>query len=153
MRNSGVRKDRRIEFRIGVHLGNAVEETDCGLLGGCVNIARRIENIAGDAGICLSEGASRQARDKLYEAYVDLGERSLNNVVKQEDHDSADSRDEDGADVVARDAKAGQKPADGCANDAKRDVYRHAHAGLVGNLAGDPTGDQPEYDPAGYPHF
>jgi hypothetical protein len=152
-RNSGAPEDRRIEFRIGVHLGDVVEEADSGLMGDGVNIAARIENIAGAAGICLSEDASRQAREKLHETCIDLGARSPNNIVKQEDHDSADGRDDDDADVVAGDAKAGQKPADDRADDAERNVHHHARAGLVGNLARDPTGDQPEHDPADYAHF
>ena len=72
-RNSGVSKDRRIEFRIGVHLGDVVEEADGGLMGDGVNIAARIENIAGGAGIGLSADASRQVRDKLHETVSTLG--------------------------------------------------------------------------------
>ena len=48
--NSGVPEDRRIEFRIGVHLGDVVEEADGGLTGDGVNIAARIEKMLGPAG-------------------------------------------------------------------------------------------------------
>ena len=63
-RNAGVPEDRRIEFRIGVHLGDVVEEADGDLMGDGVNIAARLESIAEPGGICLSEDAYRQVRDK-----------------------------------------------------------------------------------------
>ena len=72
-RNSGLPADRRIEFRIGIHLGDVVEEADGDLMGDGVNIAARLESIAEPGGICLSEDAWRQVRDKLKEAFVDLG--------------------------------------------------------------------------------
>lgn len=59
-RNSGVPEDRRIEFRIGVHLGDVVEEDDGDLMGDGVNIAARLEGIAKPGTICLSEDAYRQ---------------------------------------------------------------------------------------------
>ena len=54
-RNAGVPPERRIEFRIGVHLGDVVEETDGDLMGDGVNIAARLEGIAQPGSICLSE--------------------------------------------------------------------------------------------------
>ena len=63
-RNAGVPPDRRIEFRIGIHLGDVVEESDGDLMGDGVNIAARLEGIAEPGGICLSEDAYRQVRDK-----------------------------------------------------------------------------------------
>ena len=74
-RNAGVAPDKRIEFRIGVHLGDVVEEADGDLMGDGVNIAARIESIAEPGGICLSEDAWRQVRDRVKETFVDLGER------------------------------------------------------------------------------
>ena len=59
-RNAGVAPDKRIEFRIGVHLGDVVEEADGDLMGDGVNIAARVEGIAEPGGICLSEDAYRQ---------------------------------------------------------------------------------------------
>jgi adenylate cyclase len=56
-RNSGVPEDRRIEFRIGVHLGDVVEEDDGDLMGDGVNIAARLEGVAKPGAICLSEDA------------------------------------------------------------------------------------------------
>jgi adenylate cyclase len=59
-RNAGVPEDRRIELRIGVHLGDVVEEADGDLMGDGVNIAARLEGIAKPGAICLSEDAYRQ---------------------------------------------------------------------------------------------
>ena len=81
-RNAGVPPDRRIEFRIGIHLGDVVEETDGDLMGDGVNIAARIEGICEAGGICLSEDVYRQVRDKVREEFVDLGEQSLKNIAR-----------------------------------------------------------------------
>src|SRR5262249_35111939 len=54
-RNAGVAADRRIEFRIGIHLGDVVEEGDGDLMGDGVNIAARLEGVAKPGAICLSE--------------------------------------------------------------------------------------------------
>ncbi len=59
-RNAGVLADRRIEFRIGIHLGDVGEEADGDLMGDSVNIAARLEGIATPGAICLSEDAYRQ---------------------------------------------------------------------------------------------
>ena len=64
-RNAGVPADRRIEFRIGIHLGDVVEESDGDLMGDGVNIAARLEGIAQPGEMCLSEDAYRQVREKL----------------------------------------------------------------------------------------
>src|SRR5271168_1487277 len=74
-RNAGLPRERRIEFRIGIHLGDVVEEVDGDLMGDGVNIAARLEGIAAPGGICLSEDAYRQVRDKLKQEFTDLGER------------------------------------------------------------------------------
>jgi hypothetical protein len=58
-RNAGVPQERRIEFRIGIHLGDVVEESDGDLMGDGVNIAARLEGIAAPGAICLSEDAYR----------------------------------------------------------------------------------------------
>jgi TolB-like protein/class 3 adenylate cyclase len=81
-RNAGVPDGRRIEFRVGVHLGDVVEESDGDLMGDGVNIAARLESIAEPGGICLSEDAYRQVRDKLKESFVDLGEKELKNIAR-----------------------------------------------------------------------
>src|SRR6478672_10517023 len=72
-RNAGLPEDRRIEFRIGIHLGDVVEENDGDLMGDGVNIAARIEGIAKTGAICLSEDAYRQVKSRLDLAVTDLG--------------------------------------------------------------------------------
>src|SRR5262245_52399001 len=64
-RNAGLPAERRIEFRIGIHLGDVVEESDGDLMGDGVNIASRLEGTCEAGGICLSEDAFRQVRDKV----------------------------------------------------------------------------------------
>src|SRR5882724_5317356 len=81
-RNSGVPPDRRIEFRIGIHLGDVVEENDGDLMGDGVNIAARLEGIAKPGAICLSEDAFRQVRGRLDLAVTDLGPTALKNIAE-----------------------------------------------------------------------
>ena len=64
-RNAGLPPDRRLEFRIGIHVGDVVEESDGDLMGDCVNIAARLEGIAKPGAICLSEDAYRQVKARL----------------------------------------------------------------------------------------
>src|SRR5471030_1093094 len=81
-RNVGLPPERRIEFRIGVHLGDVVEEADGDLMGDGVNIADRLEGIAEPNGVCLSSAAYEQVRDKLRHEFVDLGEKQLKNIAR-----------------------------------------------------------------------
>jgi TolB-like protein/class 3 adenylate cyclase len=81
-RNAGVPDDRRIEFRIGVHLGDVVEEADGDLMGDGVNIAARIEGIAQPGAICLSEQAYWQVKGRLDLAVSDLGPIQLKNIAE-----------------------------------------------------------------------
>ena len=81
-RNAGLPPERRIEFRIGIHLGDVVEEADGDLMGDGVNIAARLEGIAEPGGVCLSNAAYEQVRDKVKEQYADLGERVLKNIER-----------------------------------------------------------------------
>jgi TolB-like protein/class 3 adenylate cyclase len=80
--NAGLPPERRIELRIGIHLGDVVEESDGDLMGDGVNIAARLEGVAAPGGICLSEDAYRQVRDRLKEEFVDLGDRTLKNIAR-----------------------------------------------------------------------
>src|ERR1700729_1124994 len=64
-RNAGVPPERRIQFRIGIHLGDVVEESDGDLMGDGVNIAARLEGAAQPRGICLSEQAYWQGKGRL----------------------------------------------------------------------------------------
>jgi adenylate cyclase len=81
-RNAGAPADRRIEFRIGVHLGDVVEEADGDLMGDSVKIAARLEAIASPGAICLSEDAYRQVKGRLELVVSDLGPKELKNVAE-----------------------------------------------------------------------
>ncbi len=81
-RNAGLPEDRRIDFRIGVHLGDVVEEADGDLMGDGVNIAARLEGVAQPGAICLSEDAYRQVKARLDLAVTDLGPLHLKNIAE-----------------------------------------------------------------------
>jgi adenylate cyclase len=81
-RNAGVSQDRRIEFRIGIHLGDVVEESDGDLMGDGVNIASRLEGVAAPGAICLSEDAYRQVKARLDLSVSDLGSTQLKNIAE-----------------------------------------------------------------------
>ena len=81
-RSAGLPPDRRIEFRVGIHVGDIVEESDGDLMGDGVNIAARMESIAEPNGICLSGAAYEQVRDKLKDEFEDLGEKELKNIAR-----------------------------------------------------------------------
>jgi len=80
-RNAEIAADLRIAFRMGIHLGDVVVD-GADLLGDGVNIAARLEGIAEPGGICLSEDAWRQVRDRLSEVFIDLGEQTLKNIAR-----------------------------------------------------------------------
>ena len=77
-RNAGLPPERRIEFRVGIHLG----ESDRDLMGDGVNIAARLEGIAKPGTICLSEDAYRQVKSRLDLAVNDLGLTQLKNIAE-----------------------------------------------------------------------
>jgi TolB-like protein/class 3 adenylate cyclase/Tfp pilus assembly protein PilF len=79
-RNADFEPDKRIEFRVGVHVGDVMVQPDGDLLGDGVNIAARLESIAEPGGICLSEDAYHQVRDRLNEEFIDLGDKELKNI-------------------------------------------------------------------------
>jgi TolB-like protein/class 3 adenylate cyclase len=81
-RNAGVPEDRRIEFRIGVHVGDVVEESDGDLMGDGVNIAARIQGVAKPGAICLSEQAYWQVKGRLELKVSDLGPTQLKNIAE-----------------------------------------------------------------------
>jgi TolB-like protein/class 3 adenylate cyclase/Flp pilus assembly protein TadD len=81
-RNAEVAPDKRIEFRIGIHLGDVVEESDGDLMGDGVNIAARLESVANPGGICLSEQAYWQVKGRLDLAVHDLGPTQLKNIAE-----------------------------------------------------------------------
>jgi adenylate cyclase len=81
-RNAGVPPEKRIEFRVGIHLGDVVEEADGDLMGDGVNIAARLEGIAKPGAIWLSEDAYRQVKGRLDLAVTDLGPTQLKNIAE-----------------------------------------------------------------------
>src|SRR5262252_2953013 len=80
-RNTGVPGDRRMEWRIGIHIGDVLIEGD-DILGDGVNIAARLEGIAEPGGICVSEDAFRQVCGKVEAEFVDIGEQRLKNIAR-----------------------------------------------------------------------
>jgi TolB-like protein/class 3 adenylate cyclase len=81
-RNVGVPPDKRIELRIGAHLGDVVEEADGDLMGDGVNIAARLEAICTAGAICLSEDFYRQLKGRLDLTVTDLGPKQLKNIAE-----------------------------------------------------------------------
>jgi adenylate cyclase len=81
-RNMGLPPEKRIEFRVGIHLGDVVEESDGDLMGDGVNVAARLEGICQPGAICLSEDAHRQVRQRLNLKFSDLGATQLKNIAE-----------------------------------------------------------------------
>jgi adenylate cyclase len=81
-RNADVSPDLRIEFRIGIHVGDIIIDDDNDIFGDGVNIAARLEGIAEPGGICISDDAHRQVRGKVDFAFDDIGEQALKNIAE-----------------------------------------------------------------------
>jgi adenylate cyclase len=80
-RNAGAPPERRIEFRIGINLGDVIAEDD-DIFGDGVNIAARLEALAEPGGICVSRVVRDQVRDKVDFGFEDLGEQSVKNIAR-----------------------------------------------------------------------
>ena len=80
-RNRGIDVDRQIHFRVGINVGDVIEQ-DGDLLGDGVNIAARLEGLAEPGGICLSRTARDQVRDRLDLQLEDLGEIEVKNIAR-----------------------------------------------------------------------
>src|SRR4051794_41263077 len=80
-RNAGVPNKRRMEWRVGIHLGDILIEGE-DILGDGVNLAARLEGIAEPGGICISEDAFRQVRGKIETEFLDGGEQELKNIAR-----------------------------------------------------------------------
>jgi len=80
-RNAGTPTERRIEFRMGINLGDIIIE-DGDIFGDGVNIAARLEALAEPGGICLSAAAHEQVRDRLDLVFDDLGEQQVKNIAR-----------------------------------------------------------------------
>ena len=81
-RSTGVPAERRIEFRVGVHLGDVVEEADGDLMGDGVNVAARLERLAKPGGVLISGAAYDQLQGKLDVALEFVGEQNLKNITR-----------------------------------------------------------------------
>jgi adenylate cyclase len=80
-RNAVLPEDRRIEFRIGINVGDIIiDEGD--IYGDGVNIAARVQALASPGSICLSENAYKQVQGKLALNVSDMGERQLKNIAR-----------------------------------------------------------------------
>jgi TolB-like protein/class 3 adenylate cyclase len=80
-RNAAVPLDQRIEFRIGIHVGDIIFD-DNDIFGDGVNIAARLEGISEPGGVCMSDDAYRQVRGKVEIAYDDMGPQPLKNIAE-----------------------------------------------------------------------
>jgi class 3 adenylate cyclase/tetratricopeptide (TPR) repeat protein len=79
--NADVPQDGRIEFRIGIHVGDIIID-DNDIFGDGVNIAARLEGIAEPGGVCISDDAQRQIRGKVEIAFDDMGPQALKNIAE-----------------------------------------------------------------------
>ena len=79
--NAGVPDDRRIEFRIGVNLGDVIVEPN-DIYGDGVNVAARLEGLADPGGLCISHTAYDHVRDKVSYPFVDKGEQTVKNISR-----------------------------------------------------------------------
>ena len=81
VQNVGVPPDIRIQFRVGIHVGDIIFD-DNDIFGDGVNIAARLEGIAEPGGICISDDAQRQIRGKLDSPFEDMGPQNLKNITE-----------------------------------------------------------------------
>src|ERR1700746_148649 len=80
-RNAGVPPDRRIEFRMGINLGDIIKDGR-DIHGDGVNVAARLETLAEPDGICVSRVVRDQVRDKLAFSFEDMGEQQVKNIAR-----------------------------------------------------------------------
>src|SRR5262249_19278220 len=80
-RNSQVPAEKRLEFRMGINVGDIIIE-DGDIYGDGVNIAARLEALAEPGGICVSAAAHDQVRDRLDIAFRDLGDQQVKNIAR-----------------------------------------------------------------------
>jgi adenylate cyclase len=81
IKNAELSENKRLEFRIGINLGDVLEDVDR-IYGDGVNIAARIEGLADPGGICISRTAYDQIKNKLELGYEYLGEHSVKNIAE-----------------------------------------------------------------------
>jgi adenylate cyclase len=125
--NTSVPDDLRIEFRIGIHVGDIIIDDD-DIFGDGVNIASRLEGIAEPGGICISDDAYRQIRGKVDIVFADLGLQKLKNIAEPIRAYAVGNHDKAGAIAEIRDTSPKTK-----AMPQKR--YFMLAAGIVSALA------------------
>ncbi len=81
-RNQDLVEDRRMSFRIGVNLGDVIEQDDGTIYGDGVNVAARLESLAEPGGICLSGSAHEQVEGKTEYGFEDIGEHEVKNIAR-----------------------------------------------------------------------
>src|SRR5262249_30252463 len=98
-RNAGIPPEKRIEFRIGINLGDVIAEAE-DIFGDGVNVAARLEGLAEPGGICVSRVVRDQVRDRLDYSFQDLGEQQVKNIARPvrvyrvQDRDRTTSKEE-----------------------------------------------------------
>jgi adenylate cyclase len=80
-RNAGIQPEKRIEFRVGINLGDVIVEAE-DIFGDGVNIAARLEALAEPGGVLVSNTVHDQVRDRLLLAFEDLGEQQVKNIAR-----------------------------------------------------------------------
>jgi class 3 adenylate cyclase len=80
-RNKDIAPDRRLDFRIGINVGDIIIDGD-DIFGDGVNIAARLEALCDPGGLCISRAANDQIRDKLSLAFADMGEQAVKNISR-----------------------------------------------------------------------
>src|SRR5262249_47177153 len=81
VRNMDAPEDKRMEFRVGVNLGDIIIEGD-DILGEGVNVAARLQTLAPPGGVCLSQRVHEDVRDRLDVPFEDCGEQTLKNIAR-----------------------------------------------------------------------
>jgi len=82
VRNDTLPEDQRMNFRIGVNLGDVIEKDDGSIYGSGVNVAARLEGLAVPGGICLSGSAHEQVEGKIARGFQDIGEHEVKNIAR-----------------------------------------------------------------------
>src|SRR5512141_1947767 len=80
-RNAGIAPDQRLDFRIGINVGDIIIDDD-DIFGDGVNVAARLEGLADPGGICVSRVVRDEVLDKLHFAFEDLGARQVKNIAR-----------------------------------------------------------------------
>lgn len=81
-RNVAVEIPKRVEFRIGINMGDVIAEPD-DIYGDGVNVAARLQGLAEPGGICVSENVHQQVHDRVPVAFEDLGHRAVKNITRE----------------------------------------------------------------------